>query len=352
MDASNNSHVKDSFRVTGWMWYNGADAIREGEAVCFDIANGTATAVNGRRQNQVVRPTTSTNMAFAGVAARDYQADAGGQFIEINMPGSKGVKVALGVDTVLNTGVLAFTAGSGTAGGRFVAGKQLGRGAAVPRQTVTALVESGMTGAWSLATDGKTLTMADTTGLAAGDTVVLLSSEAEDATKKVTPGKYVIGSVTNGTVVVLTAVAVADASVAALTCTGYAYTGNPTCQADLLIGDEAGGAEFVTAINAGVVGLPYMVGGITYLCATDIAADADVTFAQGTLPGETKVFLALGTVATSDYTVDLVTPGLLRDGSTAFNEVAAIDAALDGAYLQFNGALWHLMDLSGAATAA
>jgi hypothetical protein len=352
MDASNNSYIKDANRVVGWVWYNGSDMLRRGEAVCFDIATGTATAVNGRRQNQVVRPTTSTNLAFAGVSERDYPARDGGQMIEINMPGSKGVMVALGVDTVINTGVLAFTAGSGSAGGRFVAGKKLGRGAAIPRQTVTALLEDGKTGTWSLATDGKTLTMTATAGLAAGDTVVLLSSEAEDATKKVTPGKYTIASITNATVLVLTASAVADTPVAAITCTGYAYTGNPCCQADLLIGDEAGGAEFVTAINAGVVGLPYMVGGITYLCATDISADADVTFAQGTLPGETKVFICLGTVGTSDYTIDLATGGFQIDGSTALAEINAIDAAGDAAYLQFNGAKWHCLDVAGGAAQA
>jgi len=352
MDGSLNGHIKQANRVVGWVWYNGADAIKQGEAVCFDIAHGTATAENGRRHNQVVRPTAATAQAFAGVSERNYSAKVGGQFIEINMPGSKGVMVALGVDTVINTGVLAFTAGTGTEAGRFVAGKYLGNGAAIPRQTVTALIESGMTGAWSLAVDGKTLTMADTTGLAAGDTVVLLSSEAEDATKKVTPGKYTISSVTNGTVVVLSVTAVADTPAAAITCTGYAYTGNPICQADLLVGNEAGGAQFVTAINAGVVGLPYMVGGITYLCATDIAADADVTFAQGALPGDKKAFICLGTVATSDYTVDLATNGIQIDGSTALAEVNAIDAAGDACYLEFNGVRWFAKDVAGGAAQA
>jgi len=351
MDQSLNGYFKQANKIIEWVWYSGADALFEGEPVCYNSDYGTATAVDGRRHNHVERPSTSNNRSFAGVAVRDYHAVSGGQFIEIAVPGSKGVNVALGVDTVIGTGVLVFTAGAGSAC-RFVSGKYLGRGAAVPRQTVTALIESGMTGTWSLATDGKTLTVADTTGLAAGDTVVLLSSEVEDATKKVTPGKYTVASVTDGTTLVLATSAVADTPAAAITCTGYAYTGNPKCQADLLTGDESGGAEFVTAVNAGVVGLPYMVGGITYLCATDISADADVTFAQGTLPGETKAFLCLGTVGTSDYTIDLATNGLDIDGDSALAEVNAIDAAGDGAYLIFTGSRWRCVDLAGAAAEA
>jgi hypothetical protein len=57
-------------------------------------------------------------------------------------------------------------------------------------------------------------------------------------------------------------------------------------------------------------------------------------------------------MTTSDAVVDLVTGGLQIDGSTALAEVNAIDAATDGAYLQFNGAKWHCLDLSGAAAQA
>jgi hypothetical protein len=352
MDASTNAPIQAANVRTEWVRYEGTDILRQGEAVCYNSDYGTATVFDGRRHNHVERPSTANNMAFAGVAARDYSAKASGQFIEIYTPGSKGVLVALGVDTVLNTGVLAFTVGSGSAAGRWVAGKEKGRGAAKPKQTITALIEDGKTGTWSLATNGVTLTVTATAGLVAGDTVVLLSSEAEDATKKVAPGKYTIASVTDATTLVLSASAVVATPVAALTCTGYAYSGNPKCQADLQEGNEAGGAEFITAVNAGVVGLPYMVGGITYLCATDIAADADVTFAQGALPGDLKTFICLGTVGTSDYTVDLATNGIQIDGSTALAEVNAFDAAADAAYFVFKGARWFCLDLAGSAAQA
>jgi hypothetical protein len=362
MDASTNGHIKQSNPIVEWVWYEGADAIREGEAVCFNTDYGTAANVDCRRNNRVERPTTSNNKAFAGVAARDYSAKSGGQFIEIYAPGSKGVKIALAVDTVIGTGLLTFgvagkynvgaSTGLKTDAGRFYTGKYLGRGSAIPRQTVTAVLEASMTGAWSLATDGVTLTVVSTTGLAAGDTVVLLGG-ADDGTGTVIPGKYTISSITSPTVLVLTASAVDVTPTGALTCTGYAFTGNPTCQADLLTGDESGGVEFINLPNAGGDTMPYMVGGLSYVNGgVTLAADAEVELAQGTLPGETKAFLLLGALTTSDFVVDLVSAGLQLDGSTALAEVNAIDVAGEGAYLVFGGAKWHTLDLAGSAAEA
>ena len=345
--------------ISSWVWYEGIDALREGEAVCYNTDYGTATAKDARRTNHVERPSLTNNRAFAGVAARDYPASSTGQFIEIYVPGSRGINIALGVDTVIGTGVLTFVAGAaGSHRGRFYSGKYLGRGSAIPRQTVTAVLESSMIGDWSLATDGVTLTVTATAGLAAGDTVVLVGGEDEGSGKAIVPGKYTIASITSATVLVLSASAVGATPGAALICTGYAYTGNPKCQADLLEGDESAGVEFISPPNAGVTGQAYMVGGVSYLCGgVTCVADVDVTFAQGTLPGETKAFICLGTLTTKGVTIDLATAGvqLARTGDgaiVALAEVTAIDAAADACYLQFNGALWHLMDVAGGATAA
>jgi len=354
MDKSTNSHVADSNRIIEWVWYAGTDAIKEGEGFCYNTDYGTATAVDGRRCNYVERPSLSNNMDFAGVSARNYSASSTGQFIEINCPGSRGVKVALGVDSVIDTGLLTFVAGaSGSHRGRFYSGKYRGRGSAVPRQTVTALLESSMAGDWSLATDGVTLTVSNTTGISAGDTVVIFGGEDEDGTAYVVPGKYTISSVTGGTDLVLSSSAVASTPAAAVTCTGCAYTGNPTCQADLLDGDESGGVEFISPPNAGVVGQTYMVGGVSYVCGgVTLAGDVDVTFAQGTLPGETKAFVCLGTLATKDFVIDLETGGIQMDGSSTLAEINAIDAADDAVYFQFGGAKWRTMDTVGGATEA
>jgi hypothetical protein len=359
MDASTNGHIKTPNAIIEWVWYEGSDALFEGEGVNYNTDYGTATAADGRRCNRVERPSTSNNMAFAGVAARNYSARSGGQFIEINVPGSKGVKIALGVDTVIGTGLLSFVAGStGSHRGRFYTGKYAGRGSAIPRQTVTALIEASMSGGWTMATDGVTLTVADTAGLAAGDTVVIVGSENEGSSKYLIPGKYAIASITSGTVLVLATSAAAATLTGTITCTGFAYTGNPTCQADLLTGDECGGVEFISPPNAGTDTQTYMVGGVSYICGgVTLAADVECDFAQGSAPGERKAFICLGALTTSDFVVDLVSAGVqlarTTDGAlVALAEVNAVDAADDAVYLQFNGAKWHTQDVAGGATEA
>ena len=353
MDQSTNGPIKQSNARVEWVWYEGVDALFEGEGVCYNTNYGTAASADGRRCNRVERPSTGNNRAFAGVSARNYSAQSTGQFIEINCPGSKGVKVALGVDTVIDTGMLTFQVAGGSAAGRFVKMGFQGRGSIIPRQTVAAaVIEASMTGAWSLATDGVTLTMSDTTGLAAGDTVVILGSDRDtlSGVKYATAGKYVISSITSTTVVVLTASAAAGTLTAAIGVTGYAYTGNPTCQADLLDGEESGGVEFKSVPTAGTDTLTYMAGGVTYLCGTVIlAADVEIDFAEGTRYGERKGFVVLGAYTTNDFVIDLVTAGFTMAGG-ALAEIDDLDTAGDLAFLVWYGR-WRCLTASGGTEA-
>jgi len=362
IQSSVDGHIKQGRPILAMVWYEGTDALYEGEGLCYNTDYGTATDADGRRCNRVERPTASTNSAFAGVAARNYSASSVGRFVEIFEPGSKCVPVALGVDTVIDTGLITFTVsgrydvgvktGLKTDAGRFYTGKFRGRGSAIPRQTKAAILEASMAGAWSLATDGITLTVVATAGLAAGDTVVLLGGE-DDGTGAVIPGKYTIASITSATVLVLSTSAVDVTPAGAATCTGYAYTGNPTALCDLLDGEESGGVEFLNVPNAGGASQPYMVGGVSYVCGgLTLGADADFTFAQGSLPGDKKAFVCLGIMTTNDVTVDLATAGIQIDGSTALAEFNAIDAAGDAAFLEFHGARWFAKDLVGGATQA
>jgi len=363
-NASINAPIAAVDGILKTCWYAGTDALFKGEGLCYNTDYGTATTADSSRANRVERPTASNNSAFAGVLALDYDASSVGQFVDIYVPGSRGVPVALAVDTVINTGILTFcvagrydvgaSTGLTTDAGRFYTGKFKGRGSAIPRQTVTALIESSMTGGWSLANDGVTLTVSDTTGLAAGDTVVLLGG-ADDATDTLKPGKYTISSVTNATTLVLSSSAAAVTTpTSAVTCTGYAYTGNPTAICDLCEGpEESGGVEFLNLPNAGGDSQPYMTGGVSYVCGgITLANDAECELAQGTYPMELKAFHLLGTLTTNDFVVDLVSNGLQLDGSSALAEVNGIDAAGEGCVLLFGGAKWHTLDLLGSAAEA
>lgn len=363
MDKSINAHIDAPNVIMERVWYGGTDALKRGEGVCYNTDYGTATTAEASRGNRVERPTTSNNMAFAGVAVQNYPASASGQFIDIYVPGSKCVPVALGVNTVIDTGLLTFgvcglcdigtDGGDGSDGGRFYNGKYKGRGSAIPRQTVTALLDDGSLGLWSLATDGVTLTLDGAVStIVAGDTIVLLGGE-DDGTGCVVPGKYTVASVTSTTILVLSSSAVDTTPAGALTCTGYAYTGNPTAICDLLTGDESGGVEFLNIPNAGVVGMPYMVGGLSYVCGNlTLAADVDITFAQGSLSGDKKAFILLNDLATSDFTLDLATAGYKLAGTADLADIATIDDAGDGCFLEFGGSKWNNRGLLVGATEA
>lgn len=362
-------YIKQSRPILARVWYEGSDALYQGEGVCYNDDFGTATDAKPERCNRVERPTHDNNRNFAGVAKENYSAVSGGQFIEIALPGSKCVPIAVGIDTVIGTTLLTFCvagrydvgANTGNKGdaGRFMQGRFRGCGSAIARQTKTAIDEASMTGAWSLATDGVTLTVVSTTGLAAGDTVVLLGGE-DDGTGAVKPGRYRIASITSSTVLVLATSALDATPGSAATCTGYAFAGeNVTVIGDLLDGpDESGGVEFISLPNAGGDDQPAMAAGVTYVCGgVTLAADAEHEFADGTYTGEKKVFWLLGTLTTSDFVVDLVNAGVQLAYDTngalvALAEVNGIDAAGEGCLLEWSGRRWFLRELYGSAAAA
>lgn len=364
-DRSVNAPVQSPNVITAWVWYSGIDGVRKGEAFCYDVSTGTSTEYDGKRHNYVTRPEAVNAGAFAGVAARNYPPSGTGNLVEIYLPGSQGVEIALGADTVINTGLLTFQVGGGNgAAGRFVKAGFAGRGSAVPRQTVTAVLESSMTGGWSLATDGKTLTVVSTAGISAGDTVILLGGEDEGSGKAIVPGRYTVASITSDTVLVLNASAVAEAPAAALTCTGYAFTGNPTCQADLLEGEESGGVEFVSPPNTGAAdAMTYMPSGVTYILGgiTIGTAAANGALANGAVFGQKKGFYCLGTLTTNDATVTPATAGLQNTVTDAIETAgngaplalvsAAFDAANEFLFLVWYG-IWKEIAHSGATLAA
>jgi len=359
----NNTHVKDHAPISIWVWFAGTDSLKEGEALCFNTDYGTAASKDGRRNHFVERPSTSNNQAFAGVAARNYSAKSTGQMVELYAPGSRGVNIALGADVNIDTGILTMTVGSGGEAGRFVKAGFEGRGSARIRQTVTALLESSMTGGWSLATDGVTLTVSSTTGISAGDTVVLLGGEDEGSSKNIVPGKYQVSSVTDATTLVLASSAVAATPGAALKCTGYCYTGNPVAQADLCDGEESGGVEFISPPNTGDddgSGLSFMSGGVTYICGgvTIGTEDANGELSDGQFLGQKKGIHCLGTLTTNDAQVTLATTGkqaATEDTAGTSGDIldlaeATFDAADELLYLQWYG-VWVELAHSGCALA-
>jgi len=346
------THINQAEEIVEMVWYGGTDAIFQGEGVCFNFDYGTATEADGSRRNRVERPSTTNNRHFAGVSRADHTAQAGGQFIEINKPGST-CMVALGVDTMLDTGILTCQAAG--AAGRFSDAGFPGRGSIVPLQTVTAVLERTVDGTGSLlATDGKTLTVADSSDMAVGDTVVFLAGE-DDGTGVWSFGKYAIGSITNATTIVLSTSALSTLTTGSLTCSFYIYTGNPRCLAYLQDGEESGLVTWLSPLNTGTGGadLTFMAGGFHRINGgvTIGSDDCEGDLADGTFYGEKIGFVLMGDLATKDFVVDLATNGLQNDGSTALAEVNAIDDVTDAVIMEWQGQ-WRTIGLmTGAAEA-
>lgn len=357
--AFDNVYIKQALGIMRTVWYSGVDALKRGEAVCYDSDRGTAGSIDLERCNYVEKPTVANSSEFAGVAKETYLARSTGGFIEIYVPGSKCVPVALAANTVLGTGILSFicqgrynigaSAGLSDSGGRFYTGKFRGRGSVIPRQTVTAALELETDGAgWSLATDGVTLTVADSSAMSPGDTVLLFGGRDHDP-GTVIPGKYLIDTVPDGTSVVLASSALDVTPSGALSCIGIIYTGNPTAICDLLDGPESNGIEFLNAPDAGSAAMPHKTLGLTYVQGgITLGADVDVALAQGTLDGDKTAFVLLGTLTTNEFTIVPVVAGVVLAG-TALTSIDGFDAAADAGYLEFKGTKWHTQDIAGGA---
>ncbi len=130
-----NAYEKQMDTVSKWLWFEGAVALTEGQGLCYNSDLGTDTAVDPRRMNRVEIPGAGNVDFFAGVAARDYSAKAGGQLVEVNVPGS--VCIALikaGVSCVVGATGLVCTY---TSGNFKAIGAEVGKGTAVALQTIT-----------------------------------------------------------------------------------------------------------------------------------------------------------------------------------------------------------------------
>jgi len=132
--SSINGPQKQGNIISEWVWFEGATALKEGQGVCYNWDYGTATAANAARFNRVELPTILNARYFAGVAARNYAANSGGQLVEIYKPGSV-CNVLSKASSVIGTGILTCEAG-GTYAGYFRYAGFEGEGSCVPLQTV------------------------------------------------------------------------------------------------------------------------------------------------------------------------------------------------------------------------
>ncbi len=135
-----NAYEKQAPVFSAWVWFGGVDALKEGQALCYNWDSGTATARDARRQARVELPTTLNAQHFAGVVSRPLAADANrtvstAALVEIYLPGSY-CNILIADDTVIGVGTLTFDVTSSYQGVFRYEGLE-GEGSADPLQTVT-----------------------------------------------------------------------------------------------------------------------------------------------------------------------------------------------------------------------
>jgi len=329
---------------------------KRGTGLCYNRDYGTAGDREPSRDKRVEVPSTSNNRNFAGVLDHDVTLPSTGKaWVTINEPGSV-CDIALGSDATINTPYLTCLAGGGDNTSRFCEKGFLGRGSAIPFQTVTAILEDGTDGTGSLATDGYTLTVSDSSDFTAGvDKVMILASEDEGSSKIAAVGIYEIDSITNGTTIVINdgATSICGATPGDALAVSYLVIDgdNDTCLARLCDGEESGLTTWVSIANGGDTDAAPMMGGVTYCGpAATLTADWDFDLPDGTIYGEKIGFIVMGALTTKDVTVDLDTNGLQLDGS-ALADITAMDTAADACFLQWDG-IWRTTGIVGNATEA
>ena len=344
------------------VWFSGSTALKKGMGVCYDLDYYTANSGEaltdpwGRRGNVVAVPSTSNNLAFAGVTTQAYSAVTGGQVIEIYTPGSI-CEVAVGLATVANTTRLTCSVNSADAG-RFTLQGLSGRGTALALQTKAKatgaeITFSSLDGTATFATATLTKTGIGTACGYGDDTidptefvlVVLGGATAADSTSAVTTqGEYpVLTAPTADTITIAT-----NIGTTAVTCYVIKNT-YPTVLCYLEDGEESGLQEVLTPKSAAAI--QSMVGGTTFLCGgLTMAGDSTATLADGIVEGQKKAVAGLGTLTTKDWLLT-VTSGIVMAGTSLTS--LAIDAANEQAVLEWHGSLgggtgglWRVIETS------
>ena len=135
--ASINAYIDDTNTQVARVLFEGSTALKRGMGLCYNQDYGTAATAEGSRNNRVELPSVTNARFFAGVVLHDHSAKAGGQWIEIAVPGSVCFVALDGPSVAVGAGLVTCQAGGAKAGYFTQAGFE-GEGSAVPLQTVNA----------------------------------------------------------------------------------------------------------------------------------------------------------------------------------------------------------------------
>lgn len=345
-------HEDEAVVIKKRVFFTGSVPLIRGQGLCYAYSTvttdtgETATDSWGQRGHSVAIPSTSNNNFFAGVADANYAAKTGGQWINIYEPGSI-CEVAIGADTVINTGFFTCSCKGGDVG-LFSRPGMHGRGSMVPLQTnASGVLVRVADGSGSITT--ATLTDTGAFGsVAVGDFVYLIgggvaATGVADATGVF--GKYIVGTQATDTLVLTAATAAnghdnatsaAPNFTAATAVDYYVMSGQQRCLAYLMAGPESGLQEYLatndtTTVDAMAFGTTHINGAGQTMGA---AGDVDIVAQVG---GGLKRFVCEGGAATTTaqtITEDAGVTGFIMAGTALASLTVA--AAGDHATLVFD----------------
>lgn len=353
------------------VWFTGSGALKKGRGLCYDIdvattlTGQTATDPWGRRGRLVALPSTSNNLAFAGVTTQAYTAKTGGQTISIFLPGSI-CEVQVGIASTI------FSQAAGTRhtcsvnsadAGAFTLDGLPGRGSAMALETQARadggnIAFTSLDGVATAAWVDPSLTITATgigTACGYGDDdidptefrVIVLggATDADSETDVAVQGDYaVVTAPTADTITIATDIGDVD-----VTC--YVVKNTYSCVlCKLDDGVESGLQEVLTPKTA--TAIQNMIGGVTFLAGGfTMASDSTSTLADGIVEGQMKAVACLGALTTQDWLLT-VTSGLKAAG-TALTSIE-LDAAGEHATLVWYGnygpgttGLWRVLEFDG-----
>ena len=296
---------------TKTVFFTGSTALKKGMGLCYDFdytGSGTGQAATDpapERDWRVELPSLTNNQWFAGVAATDYPAQSGGQYIEIHEPGSVCELAIISACTVASTRLTCIA--GGIAAGYWYAGGFDGEGSAMALETTDTPSASILAGVLLASMDGTaTITTSEvitktSSGIGsiavAGDRAFIFSCrEASGGASAMTAAIYDIASATGDTVTLDGATCSASAVVNMVIVRGY-----PTVLAKLDHGRPSGLCAF-TDPGAGGAMTPMASGYNFLLCGgVTMAANATYTVTTPTRFGTRIAFVNLGEHGGSTY---------------------------------------------------
>ena len=359
------NYRKQAYAKKGLFIYNGTAALVKGRGMCFDLdyltttVKETATDPFGARGLKVIQiPSSSNNNAFAGVLTQNYPARTSGlQLVELALPGGCAM-IAQRASSIINHGLLTCCVGENDSGvttginGLFGYGGFLGRGSALPLQTLAVADEGDMpmeeiTGVSEAVYDGTSLTTFTSgtgtpgtfmgyvaTALDASDyeATVWGGAKESDASERCPSGVYPVVQATGAT----TFTVLGDTGDGA--CTVTITKKNLLKLAYLCEGPESGLVDYYVADGSATTEAILLTGMTIVLGGYELDGDCNTDVEDAGFEGARKGFYLLATVKTNNLVLD-ITSGYMMSGAAKVGTVIqtiTMDTAGDWVILE-----WH-----------